>query len=206
MPFVEVRLKIKQKDRRNRANKVVREKKIKKLVVIGVIAAIAIGIGIVVATSKMPLQASAAPTIDGIQCNPSEKFVLHNHVHIDIFINGQRYIVPSQVGIIPERCLYWLHTHDDSGIIHVESPVAKNYTLGQFFDIWNKKFNNSQIFDNVANGKNNNNTLSVYVNGQKVSSGANYRDIKLNEHDQIVVVYGRAPASIPTKYEFPKEL
>ena len=126
-------------------------------------------------------------------------------MHIDIFINGQRYIVPSQVGIIPERCLYWLHTHDDSGIIHVESPVAKNYTLGQFFDIWNKKFNNSQIIDNVANG-NNNNTLSVYVNGQKVSNGANYRDIKLNEHDQIAIVYGKPPTSIPTKYEFPKGL
>jgi hypothetical protein len=130
-------------------------------------------------------------------------------MHIDIFINGQRYTIPSQVGIIPERCLYWLHTHDDSGIIHIESPVAKDYTLGQFFDIWNKKFNNSQIFDNVANGKNNNDnnsTLSVYVNGQKVSNGANYRDIKLNEHDQIAIVYGRAPTSIPTKYEFPKGL
>jgi hypothetical protein len=46
-PFVEVPLKIKQKDRRNRASKVIREKKIKRLVVIGVIAAIAIGIGIV---------------------------------------------------------------------------------------------------------------------------------------------------------------
>jgi hypothetical protein len=203
--FVEVRLKIKQKDRRNRASKVIRDKKIKRLIVIGVIAIIAIGIGIVVATSKIPLQANAAPTIDGIQCNPSEKFVLHNHVHIDIFINGQRYIVPSQVGIIPERCIYWLHTHDDSGIIHIESPVVKNYTLGQFFDIWNKKFNNSQIIDNVANGKNNN-TLSVYVNGQKVSSGANYRDINLNEHDQIAIVYGKPPTSIPTKYEFPKGL
>jgi hypothetical protein len=127
-------------------------------------------------------------------------------VHIDTFINGQRYTVPSQIGIIPERCIYWLHTHDDSGIIHIESPVVKNYTLGQFFDIWNKKFNNSQIFDNVAIGKNSNNTLSVYVNGQKTSSGANYRDIKLNEHDQIAIVYGRPPTTLPTKYEFPKGL
>ncbi len=50
-------------------------------------------------------------------------------MHIDTFINGQRYTVPSQIGIIPERCIYWLHTHDDSGIIHIESPVVKNYTL-----------------------------------------------------------------------------
>jgi hypothetical protein len=70
VPFVEVRLQIKQKDRRNRASKVIREKKIKRLVVIVVIAAIAIGIGIVVATSKVPLQASAAKTIDGNTMQP----------------------------------------------------------------------------------------------------------------------------------------
>ena len=70
MPFVEVRLQIKQKDRRNRASKVIREKKIKRLVVIGVIAAIAIGIGIVVATSKVLLQDSAAKTIDGNTMQP----------------------------------------------------------------------------------------------------------------------------------------
>ncbi len=60
----------------------------------------------------------------------------------------------------------------------------------------------------MANGKNNNNnaTLSVYVNGKKVSSGANYRDINLNEHDQIAIVYGKPPTIIPTKYEFPKGL
>ncbi|HET7344982.1 MAG TPA: hypothetical protein VFJ05_03815 [Nitrososphaeraceae archaeon] len=60
----------------------------------------------------------------------------------------------------------------------------------------------------MANGKNSNNnaTLSVYVNSQKASSGANYRDIKLNEHDQIAIVYGKPPTSMPTKYEFPKGL
>jgi hypothetical protein len=44
------------------------------------------------------------------------------------------------------------------------------------------------------------------ANGQKVSNGANYRDIKLNEHDQIAIIYGRPPISIPSKYEFPKGL
>jgi len=59
----------------------------------------------------------------------------------------------------------------------------------------------------VANGKNNNNaTLSIYTNGQKVSTGANYRDVNLDKHDQIAIVYGKPPTSIPTKYEFPKGL
>jgi hypothetical protein len=57
------------------------------------------------------------------------------------------YLVPAGIGIKPPDCIYWLHTHDISGIIHVESPDNRTFTLGQFFDIWGKKFNNSQIFD-----------------------------------------------------------
>ena len=29
-----------------------------------------------------------------------------------------------------------LHTHDASGIIHVESSVKRNYTLGEFLNTW----------------------------------------------------------------------
>ena len=29
-----------------------------------------------------------------------------------------------------------LHTHDASGIVHIESPDKRDYTLGQFFDVW----------------------------------------------------------------------
>ena len=51
-----------------------------------------------------------------------EHFSLHIHAHLDIFINGNPYAVPSEIGIIPNQCIYWMHTHDDSGIIHIESP------------------------------------------------------------------------------------
>ena len=34
------------------------------------------------------------------------------------------------------RCYYWLHTHTNDGVIHVESPTQRLYTLGDFFDIW----------------------------------------------------------------------
>jgi hypothetical protein len=29
-----------------------------------------------------------------------------------------------------------LHTHDTSGIIHVESPTVRSFTLGEFVDLW----------------------------------------------------------------------
>jgi hypothetical protein len=195
---------MKSKDRRNRGSKVLREKKIKRVIVFGLIAAAAIGIGLAVASSKLLVGSNAsAQTIDGIQCNAVEQLVFHNHAHLDIFIDGQPYTVPSQIGIVPGKCIYWLHTHDDSGVIHIESPVTRNFTLGQFFDIWKKQFSNVQIFDKTANATN---VMAVYLNGNKINGEANYRDINIQEHDQIAIVFGRPPSKIPSTYEFPKGL
>ena len=197
-PFLEVRQDIKVEDRQKRANKAIRYKKIKIVVMIGVIAAVTIGIGLAIVSSKAPN--AAAVTIDGVQCNNMEQLVFHIHAHLDIFINGQPHTIPSQIGITG-RCFYWLHTHDHSGIIHIESTAARDYTLGQFFDIWNKTSRNNQIFGDIANGKN---TPTVHVNGNKVSAGVNYKDIKLNAHDEIAIVYGKPPNNIPSKYNFPE--
>jgi hypothetical protein len=195
---------MKQKDRQNRGSKVAREKKIRRFIVIGLIIVVAIGIGVAVASSKFLFNSSAAAqTIDGIQCNAAEQLVFHNHAHLDIYINGQPYTIPSQVGIVPGKCIYWLHTHDDTGIIHIESPVTRNFTLGQFFDIWKKKFSNVQIFDNIANATN---TMSVYVNGNQTNGNTDYRNTNLNERDQIAIVFGSPPTKIPSTYDFPKGL
>ena len=195
---------MKQKDRQSRGSKVVRQKKIKRFIVIGLIIAVSIGIGLAVASSKLLSGSNAAAlSIDGIQCNAVEQLVFHNHAHLDIFINGQPYTVPSQVGIVPGKCIYWLHTHDDSGIIHIESPVTRNFTLGHFFDIWNKKFSNMQIFDNTVNAKN---AMIVYVNGNKINGNASYRNINLNEHDEVAIIYGKPPINIPSKYGFQQGL
>jgi hypothetical protein len=171
----------------------------KKLIaIIGIIAMIG-GIGIYSAMAPHTLFPTI-PTIDGIACNPMESSVFHIHAHMDIFINGVYSIVPSQIGI-PGHCFYWLHTHDNSGIIHIEAPMHREFTLGLFFDIWNKKLNNDQIFNYVANA---NNPLKVYINGIKVPDGTNYRDIKLNAHDEIAIVYGTPPFTIPASYKFPE--
>src|SRR5215469_13802570 len=143
---------------------------------------------------------AAALTIDGIGCNPMEQAVFHIHAHLDIIINGVYFLVPSQVGI-PSNCFYWLHTHDESGIVHIEAPIQRDFTLGQFFDIWVKKLSNDQLFNYVASA---NNPLNVYINGTKVPDGTNYRDIKLNAHDEIAIIYGNQPSTIPTTYTFPE--
>ena len=146
---------------------------------------------------------SSSSTIDGIRCDKKEHFVSHIHMHLDIFINSNKFVVPSNIGIVPNNCIYWLHTHDDTGVIHIESPEERTFTLTQFFQIWGETLNNNQIFDNIVGD---NNTLNVYVNGKKVDSKTDYGQIPLNEHNEIAIIYGKPPNSIPSNYEFPDGL
>ena len=119
-------------------------------------------IGTYIATAQTP--SSAIPlTVDGIECNVNEQFLFHIHAHLSIFVNGQLMYIPPQIGIITGKCIYWLHTHDESGIIHIESPIKRDFTLGQFFDLWKKKLNNPIIFDKLFNSKDN--MPEMYING-----------------------------------------
>src|SRR5215216_2363057 len=125
--------------------------KSKRWIVIGagVIIAVFIGLGITwivappldsslqPATSSLPSPSSSssinAPVISDISCDTMEHFNTHIHAHLDIFISGKEFAIPSDIGIIPNKCIYWLHTHDDTGVIHIESPEDRNFTLGEFF-------------------------------------------------------------------------
>jgi hypothetical protein len=131
--------------------------------------------------------------------------MIHIHSHLDIFINGEAYLIPSNIGIIPNQCIYWLHTHDDTGVIHIESPEERIFTLGEFFDIWGEEFSNSGIFDSIVE-ESIGNSLEVFVNGKQVTAETDFRQIPINEHDEIAIIYGKPPYSIPSNYEFPEGL
>ena len=197
---------MKQKDSQNRSRKTASQRKIKRVVVIGLIVlSIFIGISLAVTSNKLLPSYSTALSVDGIQCNTSEQLLFHIHAHLDVFVNGQLMYIPPQIGIIPDKCIYWLHTHDNSGIIHIESPIKRDFTLGQFFDLWKTKLNNPQIFDNIFD-KSANSMPQIYINGNKLPNGTNYKDVKLHAHDQIALVYGTPPTNIPSKYDFPQGL
>jgi hypothetical protein len=182
------------------------------LIGVGVLLAVFIGLAltwIIAPSMDSSLLTSASitnsrPIISGISCDSMEHFNIHIHAHLDIFINGNPYPIPAEIGIIPNQCIYWMHTHDDTGIIHIESPKDRSFTLGEFFDIWGQKFDNNQIFDNIVGegGSSNNNALSVYINGNRVSNSIDYREIKINTHDEIAIIYGTPPDPIPSSYEF----
>lgn len=127
--------------------------------------------------------------------------VMHIHQQLDIFINGERVEVPSEIGI-NERAgwLSQIHVHDTRGVIHVESPYVAVFTLGQFFDVWGVKFTSTTIGGYVADATR---SLRVYVNGELYTEDP--RMLVLAARQQITVVYGtdeQVPQSIPSTYAF----
>ena len=78
-------------------------------------------------------------------------------------------------------CFSWLHTHAADGIIHIESPVKRTFTLGNFFDIWGQPLSATQV--GPEKGK-----VTALYNGQ-VWTG-NPRDIPLGSHTQIQLEVG----------------
>ncbi len=182
-----------------------RKKKKTMMIVIPIIIAV-VAAGVAVSFLYKP---AVALSIDGVECHSGEMLEYHHHAHLSVFVNGQEQQVPAQIGIAstPYSCFYWLHTHTTDGIIHMEAPHAMTFTLGQFMDIWQKTNKDAQspspsssIF-NVASGM----PVKAYVaeksNEQPKEVTGSPRDTPLKSQEQIVLVYGRAPTTIPS-YDF----
>jgi len=140
--------------------------------------------------------------VDSIQCLGMEGEALHIHSHLALFVKGKQVQIPKLLGGAPTAsggCLYWIHTHDGSGIIHVEAPqiVAPQgngfYTLGDLFDIWGEPLGP----DGVAGFSG---PVTAYVNGQPYSG--DLHDLPLLSHEQIVLEVG-TPVVPPPNYVFP---
>jgi len=84
-----------------------------------------------------------------VGCNVTEQFVEHWHPHLTIEHDGVPVTIPAQIGFVQTAgvtlCLYWLHTHDESGIIHVESPRAQVFTLADFFAVWGQPLSSTRV-------------------------------------------------------------
>lgn len=124
--------------------------------------------------------------IDGIRCDTSEGAVEHIHSHLQLLDRGRAIAVPGGIGIpTGAGCLYWVHTHSNDGIIHIEAPVTRPFTLGQFFDVWDVELNRSKAGAlHAGNGR----ALRVTVNG-KVWKG-DPRTIPLRDREEIVIQNG----------------
>src|SRR5437879_1481721 len=166
-----------------------------KFIVIGVIVAVVAAIAFYGYKLDNTVDNSFA-SIDGIACETKEYSIFHVHTHLDIFVDGHPLTVPAGIGIEDNKCLYWLHTHQPDGIIHIESPQTRNFTLGQFFDMWKSSSSGGVPPTNEE--------PIIHVNGDLVATKLN--ETPLNAHDEIVLVYGNPPPNIPTFYQFPEGL
>ncbi|MDP2717443.1 MAG: hypothetical protein Q8P02_01735 [Candidatus Micrarchaeota archaeon] len=61
---------------------------------------------------------------------------IHWHSQLDITVDGVPVPIPKDIGIGARH--EPLHTHEPDGVIHVESADTRDYTLGNFFQVWGK--------------------------------------------------------------------
>ena len=153
--------------------------------------------------------AQVAKGIDGIKCQRNEKVVFHIHVHLTLFVNGKPRLVPAGIGIWPpleqqsskygqfvisqNECLAWLVTRFPDGILHVEAPLKRVFTLGEFFDMWGQPLGPGVLGPNK--GK-----VTAIVDG-RVWTG-DPRAIPLTERRQIQLELG-TPLVAPQTVKFP---
>jgi len=143
----------------------------------------------------------------GLEPQALEGTGLHSDQHLDIYIDGQPITIPAQIGIppgyqanpgtSPTDFISILHTHDSSGIVHVESPSVTQYTLGEFFDVWGVRFTPSCL-GSLCETKTK--KIEVFVNGKLQTGDPTKVTFSLTPLSQeIVLTYG-------TKAELPNPI
>ena len=125
--------------------------------------------------------------VAGIHCDQMEGNVLHIHQHLAIFDHGKPVGIPEDVGRpLFGNCFYWLHTHTPDGIIHVESPTLRTYTLGEFFAVWGEP---PLTRANVAGAKPKpGEKTQVWVDGYAYTGDP--AKIELTSHENITIEVG----------------
>jgi hypothetical protein len=141
----------------------------------------------------------AYPVVDNIACQTGEKFGYHVHAHLSIYVDDQPVSLPANIGIASDgSCIYWLHTHDTKGVIHIESPNATTYSLETFFKMWQDYFSQlgypSQL--STPNG------WQVYINGKAFDYKNDFRNIHIESHMLITLAYNSPDIPPDTTYSW----
>jgi hypothetical protein len=125
-------------------------------------------------------------TVNGISCDAMEGQRLHIHQHLLILDHGKPVGIPPNVGQPSARpCIYWLHTHTPDGFIHIEAPLDRSFTLGDFFTVWGKPLDRTTVASaHLAKGE----SMKVWVNGRPFAGDPS--SIPLTAHADIVIQVG----------------
>jgi hypothetical protein len=173
-------------------------------VVVGVAGSVFWTVGIGAAFLVYSVNANHPPTASAVPCDLLEHTVYHYHVALQIIDEGTPVLIPTDVGR-PALCYYWLHMHAGTpGLIHVESPTQRTFTLGDFFDVWAKTSSQPVRLDSghvgtitLSSGQ----SVVAFVDGQKYTGDP--RGIVLVEHDVIQLEITPPIIDPPPPYTFP---
>ena len=137
-------------------------------------------------SAQAPTMGASGQTIDGISCDAQEGQRIHIHQRLLIVDRGKSVAIPANVGQPAQvRCIYWLHTHTPDGIIHIEAPKDRSFTLGDFFRVWGQPL--SRTVAATARARKGQ-TLKVWVNGKAYTGDP--AKIALTAHEDIVIEAG----------------
>ncbi|WP_413672152.1 hypothetical protein ACEN9H_22635 [Massilia cellulosiltytica] len=127
--------------------------------------------------------------VDGVGCAKNEDY--HIHALLSIYQDGIRLGLPDSIGR-GSGCSYEMHTHDITGILHVETDVPKVFTLGQFFALWGQPLGTAAVAGLPG-------TPTYYVIDKETVTRftGDPATIALNAHREIVIVTGTPPAQVP---------
>ncbi len=110
---------------------------------------------------------------------------LHYHPQLSIYINGEKIIIPTNIGL-SEAKHKSPHTHDEKGELHWENEgkVTKDdLRLGKLFENWGKKFNSTQLLDKTDPSGS---KITMTVNGQP---NTEFGDHLVADKEQIEIKY-----------------
>jgi hypothetical protein len=152
------------------------------------------GPGVQATKPPWPLEKEHMPQrarILGLPAPGKEKF--HIHAQLRVYADGLLVPVPDHIGLDQSKGIAAaVHTHDRSGVIHLEADKPFTATLGDVFYLWGLRLAANELGALRNSGTE---RVRVYVNGRAVADPAAH---VLRKDDNIVVAYGR-PGTFPTR-------
>lgn len=113
----------------------------------------------------------------------TEKFHVHQLLHV--YVDGLLVPVPANIGVDRRQGVASaLHTHDSTGVIHMEADKPFRATLGDLFTVWGLRLGPASLGGLEASGDR---PLQVFANGRRLADPAAH---VLRKNDNIVVAYG----------------
>jgi hypothetical protein len=166
-----------------------------------------------------PTDPMAMTRAAGLVPERSESLFFHVHAHLDVFVNGERVLVPAGIGIAihdpgvntsttalgvgyggitgcASPCISPLHTHFPTGVIHTESATVQPNRLGQLFTEWGVRLDSTCVGGYCSPAA----RAVVLVDGNRFPG--NPADIELADQREIAIVIGSLPSQVPSSYDF----